>query len=80
MDTFPRGLVIFETISHARELWVQIKNLTRDDFPLPTFGPKLRELVDEYVHKRGFQMIRSGPSLLMPRPTSPLEANAELYI
>lgn len=39
----------------------QILELSRDDFPLPTLGPKLRALVEEHVHQRGFHMIRRAP-------------------
>ena len=32
--------------------------VTQQDFPLPQLGPKLRQLVEEGVHGRGFQMLR----------------------
>lgn len=32
--------------------------VTQADFPLPKLGPKLRQLVEEGVHGRGFQMLR----------------------
>ena len=39
---------------------VQMKTIDRDSFPLPTLGPRLRELVEHGVHGRGFQMLRSA--------------------
>lgn len=35
--------------------------MTKDAFPLPNFGPKLRELAAEVSHGRGFQIMRGVP-------------------
>lgn len=48
------------------ELWLQMLGLTKESFPLPTFGPTLRQLVDEGVHTRGFQMLRCKIARLAP--------------
>ena len=37
---------------------VCVQDLTKDDFPLPTLGPRLVELLDEVRAGRGFQYIR----------------------
>ena len=39
----------------------QVPTMKRDAFPLPTFGPKLRELAAEVSHGRGFQIMRGVP-------------------
>ncbi len=45
---------------HARGLSTEadIKGLKKEDFPLPTFGPKLVELALNVSHGRGFQFIK----------------------
>ena len=35
-----------------------MQDLTKEDFPLPTLGPRLVELLDEVCVGRGFQYIR----------------------
>lgn len=35
--------------------------MTRDAFPLPSFGDKLRELAAQVSHGRGFQILRGVP-------------------
>jgi len=44
----------------ALTLRLQMLSVTAESFPLPTLGPRLRKLVDEFkgVHRRGFQMLR----------------------
>ena len=37
---------------------LQVQRITVADFPLPTFGPKLRQLAKEAHSGRGFQLIR----------------------
>ncbi len=43
----------------ARE--ADIAQLTQADFPLPTLGPKLKELCNEVLNGRGFQLMRGLP-------------------
>ena len=43
----------------ARE--ADIARITQADFPLPTLGPKLKELCDQVIHGRGFQLMRGLP-------------------
>jgi len=38
-----------------------IANISRNDFPLPTLGPRLRRLLDEVINGRGFVLIRALP-------------------
>jgi hypothetical protein len=38
-----------------------IARLTRDDFPLPTLGPKLEGLCRDVIHGRGFTLMRGLP-------------------
>ena len=45
-----------QNLDHCFSL--QVVGVTKESFPLPKFGPKLRSLVDEGVHGRGFQMLR----------------------
>jgi hypothetical protein len=40
---------------------LDLKSLNRDDFPLPTLGPRLQRLLDEVLHGRGFVLIRALP-------------------
>ena len=40
---------------------VPLVSLTRDDFTLPLFGPKLQDIQREVVNGRGFVLIRGLP-------------------
>src|SRR5215510_6973846 len=44
-------------VSESRE----IAEIRRDDFPLPTLGPRLRRLLEEVLDGRGFVLIRALP-------------------
>src|SRR5262249_38726095 len=44
-------------VSPARE----IVDIRRDDFSLPTLGPRLRQILDDVLHKRGFVLLRALP-------------------
>jgi hypothetical protein len=44
---------------HARAL--TLPEITRDDFPLPTLGPRLEALRRELLHGRGFALVRGLP-------------------
>ena len=55
---------IAEIESAAKELAKSSINLTsisRDDFPLPTLGPRLCDLLDEVLNGRGFVLIQALP-------------------
>lgn len=39
----------------------KVPTVTRDAFPLPSFGDKLRELAAQVSHGRGFQILRGVP-------------------
>jgi hypothetical protein len=38
-----------------------LTSISADDFPLPTLGPRLHQLLDEVLNGRGFVLIRSLP-------------------
>ncbi|HXD32520.1 MAG TPA: TauD/TfdA family dioxygenase [Pyrinomonadaceae bacterium] len=38
-----------------------LTSLSRDDFPLPTLGPRLQRLLDQVLNGRGFVLIRALP-------------------
>jgi hypothetical protein len=38
-----------------------VASITRDDFPLPTFGPVLEKMRDEILNGRGFVLLRGLP-------------------
>jgi hypothetical protein len=40
---------------------VPIPSIRREDFPLPTFGPRLRQILDEVLNGRGFVLLRGLP-------------------
>lgn len=40
---------------------VEIPAIGRDDFPLPSLGPRLRQMLDEVLNGRGFVLIRGLP-------------------
>ncbi|MHA1108227.1 MAG: TauD/TfdA family dioxygenase [Alphaproteobacteria bacterium] len=40
---------------------LDIMDITREDFPLPVFGPVLAELREELLNGRGFQLMRGFP-------------------
>jgi Taurine catabolism dioxygenase TauD, TfdA family len=45
----------------------EIPRMTRDDFPLPTVGPKLAAALQELLHGRGFVLMRGLPVERMTR-------------
>ena len=47
-----------ERLSHSASNLVSI---SRDDFPLPSLGPRFNKLLDEVLNGRGFVLIRSLP-------------------
>jgi hypothetical protein len=40
---------------------LEIPAIRRDDFPLPSLGPRLRQMLDEVLNGRGFVLIRGLP-------------------
>jgi hypothetical protein len=44
-----------------------ITAISRDDFPLPTLGPRLQRILDDTLNGRGFALIRSLPVELWTR-------------
>jgi hypothetical protein len=40
---------------------VGIPSVRRDDFPLPTLGPRLRRILDDVLNGRGFALLRGLP-------------------
>ena len=44
----------------VQEKGIKIEDITKEDFPLPTFGPKLIFVRDEIVVGKGFHLIRCG--------------------
>lgn len=52
--------------------------LTAEDYELPTFGPKLREVVKNVSLGRGFQLLRCTP-FLVETTISPLFWNQPLF-
>jgi hypothetical protein len=56
--------------NHGRD----IASITRDDFPLPKFGPVLERMRDELLHGRGFVLLRG-----LPVEGRPIEESATAY-
>src|SRR5882672_11017851 len=45
----------------VRERGLDIADISREDFPLPTLGPVLDRLRDEVLNGRGFALLRGMP-------------------
>jgi Taurine catabolism dioxygenase TauD, TfdA family len=55
----PRHLEeIAEAVAGVERRGLPFADLTREDFPLPTLGPKLRQWQEEIVDGRGFYLLR----------------------
>ena len=55
---------IAEVENAVRELkhsGIEIKNITAEETPLPTFAPRLQGILDEVLNGRGFVLIKSLP-------------------
>jgi len=65
---------ILAAMSKARHRGFDIKEIRRDDFPLPRLGPRLDELRQEVLRGRGFVLLRG-----IPVDGIPLEDVATLY-
>lgn len=48
-------------LAHARARHDDVLDITREDFPLPTLGPKISRFEDELIDGRGFQLISGVP-------------------
>src|SRR5262245_43888727 len=48
-------------LAHVRRRGVEIIDISRDDFPLPTLGPRLLAIRRELLHGRGFVLLRGVP-------------------
>jgi alpha-ketoglutarate-dependent taurine dioxygenase len=48
-------------LAHAAAQHADVLDITREDFPLPTLGAKLRRFEDELIDGRGFQLISGLP-------------------
>ena len=48
-------------VRHARARHDDVADIVRDDFPLPTLGPRLLALRDEILDGRGFAQLRGLP-------------------
>ncbi|KAK9857232.1 hypothetical protein WJX84_004664 [Apatococcus fuscideae] len=64
-DTFtyhltPKDIAELEAAANGVE-HKETKDITKSDFPLPTFGPKLEALREEVVNGRGFYLIQGLP-------------------
>ena len=49
-------------LSESANSSLDLTSIRSDDFPLPTLGGRLRELLDEVLNGRGFVLIRSLPT------------------
>lgn len=49
------------TTAAAAATGKRVEDITLEDFPLPTLGPKLRALLREVTHGRGFQLLSGVP-------------------
>jgi len=52
---------IDEALAHARAHRGELLDVTREDFPLPTLGPKISAFESELIDGRGFQLISGLP-------------------
>ena len=48
-------------IAHARDVSAEMLDIGKDDFPLPTLGPRLKAIEAELMDGRGFVLLRGLP-------------------
>src|SRR6185503_9122377 len=48
-------------LSHAKSKSTDVLRLGKDDFPLPSLGPRLKHIERELIDGRGFVLIRGIP-------------------
>jgi hypothetical protein len=65
---------IEDAVRRVRARGLDLADVTRGDFPLPTLGPVLDRLRHEVLHGRGFVMLRG-----MPVEGRPIEQSATAY-
>jgi hypothetical protein len=71
----PPEIAEIETALHSvRARGLDIADITRDDFPLPTLGPVLEQLRSEVLDGRGFVRLRG-----MPVENRPIAESATAY-
>src|SRR5262245_55686947 len=49
------------TTKRLADARIDITAIRRDDFPLPTLGPRLQKILDDALNGRGFALIRGLP-------------------
>ncbi len=52
---------IFAAVAALEARKADLKDVTKDDFPLPVFGPAVAEIRDEIISGRGFAFIKGLP-------------------
>lgn len=52
---------IFAAVAHVQKSGRDLKDVTRDDFPLPRFAPVMADIRDELLEGRGFGILRGLP-------------------
>lgn len=52
---------IFDAVASIEARGMDLKNVTRDDFPLPVLAPALAEIREELIDGRGFAFIKGLP-------------------
>jgi hypothetical protein len=71
----PTEIAEIETaVAAVRKRGLDLAEIRRDDFPLPTLGPVLERLCDEVVNGRGFVLLRG-----LPVENRPIEESATAY-
>lgn len=58
---------IMDAVERVEARGLDIKDITRQDFDLPGFGPVLEDLRQEIIHGRGFAFLRGLPLADRPR-------------
>ena len=52
---------IMGAVRHAQDISANFLDITKDNFPLPTLTPRLREIENELINGRGFVLLRGLP-------------------
>lgn len=52
---------LHRALLHAKSKSSDVLDLSKDDFPLPTFAPRLKRIEHELINGRGFVLIRGLP-------------------
>jgi hypothetical protein len=59
--TGPEVAELEAAVGHAEKIGIDPAALRRELFPLPTFGPRLRQILGEVLDGRGFVLVRGLP-------------------